>query len=206
MNKNKIDFLKNFLWIFAIVISLNLWAADFKGQWYLKSGDGDPGQIVPDANGVAGAEFAFPGYGVVYAEKDRKTVRASKDEFRSRFLSVEVKMEGGRENTVKANLFVKDKDGVWFQSQKISYLQPGKWQKLNAEIDPGADDLVPVNGNALWNGTFAANMFSAGVSLYSDERGKIEVQCRNIELTGERPVAPSGSLNGACPGNAVLMK
>ncbi len=200
MNTNKSELWKNFFWIVAMLFSLNLMAADFKGQWYLKSGDGDPERIVPDSNGVAKAEFAFPGYGVVYSEKDRKTLRASKEEFGSRFLSVEVKMEGGRENTVKANLFVKDKDGVWFQSQKISYLQPGKWQKLNAEIDPGADDLVPVNGNALWNGVFAANMFSVGVSLYSDENGKIELQCRNIELTGERSVAPLGIIEWSMPG------
>ena len=199
MNKNKIYLLKPFLCFFAIAVSLNVFATDFKGQWYLKSGDGDPERIVPDANGVARAEFKFPGYGVVYAEKERKTLRSSKDEFCRKFLSIDVKMEGGRENNVKANIFVKDKDGIWFQSQKISYLQPGKWQKLNAEIDPGADDLVPVNGNALWNGFFAANIFSAGVNIYSDDGGKVEIQCKNIELSGERAVAALGIIEWTMP-------
>jgi hypothetical protein len=109
-------------------------------------------------------------------------------------------MEGGRENTVKANIFVKDKDGIWFQSQKISYLQPGKWQKVTAEIDPGADDLVPVNGNALWNGFFAANIFCAGINLYSDDNGKIELQFKNLEFSGERSLPPLGIIEWNMPG------
>jgi hypothetical protein len=199
MNKKTYAFLNTTIFLFAIAFSLNVLATDFKGQWYFKSGDGDPEKIIPNADGVAKAEFKFPGYGVVYTEKDRKTLRASKEEFERKILSVDVKMEGARENTVKANIFVKDKDGVWFQSQKIFYLQPGKWQNINAEIDPGADDLVPVNGNALWNGTFAANIFCAGINIYSDDSVKIEVQCRNIELTGDRSVAPLGIIEWSMP-------
>lgn len=199
MKKNDTSFLKFFIFSFAIAFSLHVHATDFKGTWYIKSGDGDPEQIVPDTSGVARGEFKLPGYGVIYAEKERKKLRASKEEFGRKFLSIEVKMEGGRENTVKANIFVKDKDGIWFQSQRISYLQPGKWVKLNAEIDPGADDLVPVNGNVLWNGFFAANIFSAGVNLYSEDSGKIDVQCKNIELTGERSVAALGIIEWNMP-------
>ncbi len=156
--------------------------------------------IVPDEAGAVGAELSFPGSAMLYIERDRKTFRASKDEFRKKLISMEARMEGGRENFLKAVLFVKDKDGALFQSQQICLLQPGKWIRLKAGLDTVSDELVPVNGEGLWNANHAANIFCAGASFFSDQAGTCKIQIRNVRLDGDRPLLPLGILDWEMPG------
>ena len=68
----------------------------------------------------------------VFQDKDRRA-------FDSRELVMEVKVENTT-SPLKAWIFVKDKEGAWFQSAKEFSLKPDEWTRLSVRLDiPGKE-------------------------------------------------------------------
>ena len=126
-------------------------AADFKGKWNYSVGNGPGNDLKPDDKGVVEAEISFPGSALIYLERDRTKTRPKRDDFNANTLSIDTKFDSTQADEVKAVLFVKDKDGNWFQSQKIYYLKPGEWQTLSVKLIGSEKNLEPVGHLSSWN-------------------------------------------------------
>ncbi len=164
-------------------------ATPLDGAWYISKPDRAPVELegAIDGGGGTSADLQLPSYASIYIEKDRKSARPEKADFKHNRISAEVKFDGEvKDGPVKAVLFIKDKDGLWFQSQKIHYLNAGEWRTLSAELPASAGDLVPIGHKAAWSSLNAVTIHAAGVSLFSRGKGKIRISSRNIEMSGAR--------------------
>ena len=106
---------------------------------------------VQTENGEAEFSAEFPGGVLLYQERDRYRFKPDRRGFNSKKLSVSVKAEGCA-HPLKAWIFVKDKDGAWFQSDREFSLKPGVWTRLSVRIanffrkgtpPHGADSSLP---------------------------------------------------------------
>jgi hypothetical protein len=161
-------------------------SADLKGVWYSSSEERPITRLEKEDSGVVEAEITFPGSGLIFLERNRNTMRPKKEDFDARTLSIETKYEGDPEAEVKAVVFVKDKDGHWFQSQKIYYLKPGKWQLLSVNLVGSEKDMIPVGHKGTWSSQHSVNMYSAGVNVFSKSKQKAKFYCRNLKRYGTR--------------------
>ena len=126
--------------IFFLIFPLS--SADLKGVWYSSSENQPVTKLKEEESGIIKSEITFPGSGLIFLERNRNIMRPKREDFDARTLSIETKYEGDSEAEIKAVVFVKDKDGHWFQSQKIYYLEPGKWQILSVNLVGSEKDLI----------------------------------------------------------------
>jgi len=71
---------------------------------------------------------------------------------------------------IKTLLFLKDKDGLWFQHFTEESLRPGAWNTVSVEIGPMSPHLRPSGHHHLWDSTSARRMNQLGVKFFCDER------------------------------------
>jgi hypothetical protein len=143
--------------------------------------------------GIAAAQVAFPGNAQLYLQRDRKTFRPAPADFGCGKLVLEARIVPGDQagsKPVRGHLFVKDKDGLWFQSEREIQIAPGEFQTFSIRIDEAARNLVPVGHAALWSSQYAVGILSAGISVYGHETRTFTLECRNLRFTGERRREP----------------
>lgn len=127
----------------------------------------------------------FPGGVLLYKEQARYLFRPDRKMFDSRELVIEVRAENTT-SPLKAWIFVKDKEGAWFQSEKEFSLRPDEWTRLSVRLDLPGKELLPMGHRAAWNGSFASKIFAAGLSIYSEEMQQAEFTIRTPFLEGKR--------------------
>lgn len=196
--RHKIAFFLIFFGIFQI------YADDFKGNWYTSVGNEPPEQLTVDKDGDVSAEIKFPGAGLIYLERNRQQIRPHQDDFKAKILSIDTKYESESPGEVKAVIFVKDKDGLWFQSHRIYYLKPGEWQTLSVKLAGSEKDLVPVGHLASWNSLNAVTIHSVGVNMFSKADMKAKFFCRNLKRYGTRTIPDLTIFNWEKPQQAAL--
>ena len=147
-----------------LVFGLLSAATPFPGEW--KSECRGAGDVPRQTDGNAILNASFPGGALLYKERQRFLFAPDRAAFEARSLSIDVKADGIR-TPLKAWIFVKDKDGAWFQSGEEFSLKPGEWTRLSVRLDRSGQDLFPQGHHAAWSGFFASRIFataSAGVS------------------------------------------
>lgn len=151
------------------------WKADVRGME----------RPVPLRNGEAELAADFPGGVLLYQERSRYSFKPDRHAFNSKTLSVSVKAEGCA-HPLKAWIFVKDKDGAWFQSDREFSLKPGVWTRLSIRIDRPGRELFPKGHSAAWSGYFASRIFAAGVSIYGEGKDSARISMTPPVFEGER--------------------
>ncbi len=162
-----------------------------------RGGDGGEAILAAPEDGVHRATVKFPGSTQLYREEDRRTFRPNPASFARRALRVEVRRRSG--SPVKVNLFVKDKEGRFFNSDAMLELKDDAWHALEVRIDEAARNWRPIGHRADWSAHFACAMFSAGLNLYGSEAGEAEIEWRNFCLVGERERPPLALLDWTFP-------
>ena len=166
----------------------------FPGDWKAEGGGG--GETLRMENGNAVIEAAFPGGVLLYKERLRFLFAPDRTAFSAKDLSIEVRADGITA-PLKAWIFLKDKDGAWFQSGEEFSLKPGKWTRLSVRLDLSGHELYPMGHHAAWSGFFASRIFAAGLSLYSDRKEKAVITMRSPVLenaTTDGVVRPPSAL------------
>ena len=167
---------------------INGWSFD-KAAWFAEK-NGAPAETLGSANDSSAATtLSLPGYAVIYKEKERHTLRPEKEIFQKKTLSIEARIQSESKDPVSAVIFIKDKDGLWFQTKQEYKIIPGEWQRLETDI-AGGSALIPVGHNGAWDGRHQVAMLAAGLSIYGKNARQFNIQCRNLELSGVRPVPP----------------
>ena len=166
----------------------NGWSFD-KAAWFAEK-NGAPAEKLGSANDSSAATtLSLPGYAVIYKEKERHTLRPEKEIFQKKTLSIEARIQSESKDPVSAVIFIKDKDGLWFQTKQEYKIIPGEWQRLETDI-AGGSALIPAGHNGAWDGRHQVAMLAAGLSIYGKTARQFTIQCRNLELSGVRLVPP----------------
>lgn len=158
--------------------------------WHCRQGTITATVSARDGRDAVTAELAFPGNALVWQEVARNVLRPNREKFRRRFLRMEIMAEGLDTAGVRGVFFVKDKDGFWFQTPEPFELHPGQWQTVGADLTVGNGELIPVGHTAAWNSLFAADLQSAGVSLFGRRPGRFKLHCRPVRFEGELKPPP----------------
>lgn len=176
--------MKSVLLFLLILFSGILHAAyPFPGEW--KSELNGAGGVPKLDNGTAVLEAVFPGGVLLYKEQPRFLFAPDRRAFNAKNLTIEVKADGIT-SPLKAWIFLKDKDGAWFQSGEEFSLQPGEWTRLSVRLDLPGHSLFPMGHHAAWSGFFASKIFSAGVSIYGGQKQSGVISMRPPVFEGER--------------------
>ena len=70
---------------------------------------------------------------------------------------------------IKTLLFLKDKDGLWFQRFREAPLRPGGWNRVSVDVGPASPSLRPSGHHALWNTVAARRISQVGVKFFCDD-------------------------------------
>ncbi|OGV38083.1 MAG: hypothetical protein A2X48_07350 [Lentisphaerae bacterium GWF2_49_21] len=159
---------------------------NYEGSWFLQVNSSIPEELDPEDDGIISASFKLPGPAMVYFERKRETFRPHPDDFRKDKLSMEVKAVSADGKPVNGNIFIKDKDGLWFQSRKSFSLNSGEWRKVEVNLKSSAHELNPEGHSADWNSLNAAMMLTMGFNVFGQEARNIKFSLRNLGLAGER--------------------
>lgn len=187
------------LLFFSLTGALLAVPAGFPGEWKAEH-NGAALQKKTDGS-VLKVSAEFPGGVLVYKEQPRYLFKPDRRAFEARELAIEVKAENIT-SPLKAWIFIKDKDGAWFQSAKEFSLRPDEWTRLSVRLDVPGKDLLPMGHNAAWSGYYASKIFSAGLSIYSDDMQKADFTVRNPAFEGKREAHDLAVVNWELPQRA----
>jgi hypothetical protein len=170
------------------------------GTWQYTAGDRPPQVVSADVTGEAEVQFEFPGSATVYLERERKTLRPDPAEFQAGSLEMAVQLLNPPPQPIRGSLFVKDKDGRWFQGQTEFTLGPGsEWRTLRVDLTAEARDLRPLGHEAAWSSLQAVTIHTVGISLYGAPDMTVALRCRLPSFTGTR-IRPALNIHGwQCP-------
>jgi len=71
---------------------------------------------------------------------------------------------------LRPSLFMKDKDGLWFQASGDQHLTRREWQTFTLDIAPGSPQVAPYGHEAVWNRYYAEHVVAVGLGVFSAER------------------------------------
>ena len=73
---------------------------------------------------------------------------------------------------IKTLLFLKDKDGLWFQDFREEPVRPGQWNRVSVDVAATSPRLAPSAHHRVWNSVAARGMNQIGVSFFCDRAFK----------------------------------
>ncbi len=80
------------------------------------------------------------------------------------------------------SVFLKDKDGLWFQCRTEQPLHRGAWQSLVFDLSPASADVQPAGTRAVWNGYYSSHVADVGVGVFSAADQALRVAFSRIEF------------------------
>jgi len=177
------------------------------GGWFVQLGSNSPEEIEPEDNGTVSAGINSTKGGMLFFQRKRETFRPTRADFRKNILSMEVKVDTPDNRPASGNIFIKDKDGLWFQGMKNCQLKPGEWTKVEVDLRSSAHELVPGGHSAAWSCLNAAMMLDMGFNLSEEKDGhEIKLSLRNLGLSGERQEPELYMLNLVYPETGLVNK
>jgi hypothetical protein len=88
---------------------------------------------------------------------------------------------------LQLSLFVKDKDGLWFQSAPVSRLPSGQWQTVRFDLDP-CDNLLSGRGHdGAWNAYYAGHIMDMGLQFFAPTKWEGAIQIGDLRAADEAP-------------------
>lgn len=188
----------------GINIFLFLMLNVFSGQWFVSTDDVPKHTLTPNKDGIVACKIKFPGAARIYFAKERKTLRPNIKDFAKSHLVMAVKITGSE--PIYGNIFVKDKDGFWFQSKRECKFIPGDWQQFKVDITAAAAAWLPIGHTAAWDSNYAMRIHTVGISLYGKTPQALTVECRKPKLVGTRIIPPLQVINLTVPTKAERYK
>ena len=76
----------------------------------------------------------------------------------------------GAPETIETLLFLKDKDGLWFQHFRPEPLRPGMWNEVSVDVGPRGAGLRPGGHHQVWNSVAGRQMTELGVKFFTQDR------------------------------------
>ncbi|HUT35940.1 MAG TPA: DUF5060 domain-containing protein [Planctomycetota bacterium] len=89
--------------------------------------------------------------------------------------------------TIKTMLFLKDKDGLWFQHFFEQSLARGAWNTVSLDISPSSPHLRPSAHHRLWDSVVAHGMNQVGVKFFCDDKFRGALHLDRVQAY---PLAP----------------
>ena len=74
----------------------------------------------------------------------------------------------GAPANVKTLLFLKDKDGLWFQHFLATALRPGQWNAVTIDVSASSPRLRPSGHHRVWSSVSAHGMNLLGIKFFCD--------------------------------------
>jgi hypothetical protein len=105
-------------------------------------------------------------------------------------VSVDIFVPADAPLSLRFSLFVKDKDGLWFQSEPVRRMPAGRWQTVRFAVEPGGHSLSARGHSGVWNSYYAGHAVGMGLQFYAPAEWKGVIQIGNLRT--EQSDAPSG--------------
>ncbi len=172
-------------------------------QYGLVTRDGPETYLTPGPDGSVMGQLSFPGGCRVFRLRDRQVFRADRKQYSAHKLSFDVELKGNFRHYVKAWIYVKDKDGLWYQTEKEYRIYPGEAIRLETVISEQGKYLLPYGHGQAWCADMASGIFEAGVIFYSDEEASGTVIVHGPVFSGKRKQPPLKLLDWKMPETAV---
>jgi len=93
---------------------------------------------------------------------------------------------------VKAMVYMKGKDGLWYQTTTAGPFERGSWEPVEFSLETGGGGVAPDGHHFQWNGYTATRMEILGVKFFSTAEYAGTIKLRNIQ-TAAAPL-PGGAL------------
>ena len=91
--------------------------------------------------------------------------------------------------TIKTLLFLKDKDGLWFQHMREESLTPGRWNAVSVDVGAGSPSLRPSGHHHLWSTVAARKVNQIGIKFFCDDEYGGALHLDAVEAWPAKPVA-----------------
>lgn len=170
---------------FPTLLASLLLFASFTGSaaadWLLRSGKGT--KLLKDQK-ISGSVNLYLTGG------DRKLFRPDPVKFNAESFDVTVTANGC---DLKGWLFVADKDGVWFQSEKEFLLKDGKKTVLSVPLQAPGRNWLPSGHTESWSGRIRSAIYEYGLTLCPADPDDSDTP---YTLTAEDPVFPQKKADG----------
>ena len=128
----------------------------------------------------------FPGEAVVYKPGGRIDGRIDGRVEKIRLVAYDLYLPEGAPPDVRAIFFLKDKDGLWFQSGPPDRLRPG-WNRLHADLRAGTRATEPRGHYAAFSELAAPEVAVLGWRIWSDAAWRGAVLLDNVRGWLEAP-------------------
>lgn len=69
--------------------------------------------------------------------------------------------------TLKTLVFLKNKDGLWYQCVRHRPLYPGRWSRVTFDLSPRSSEVEPLGHFRRWSNGAAAEMTAIGIKVFS---------------------------------------
>ncbi len=183
-----------FFFVMASAVGGEVNFATPEGHWISGSLNRGEAVLAADESGTVRNEFEFPGSGLIYYTIPVRYFRAQKAWWEKSRLKIDLQAEiisGAADAQLQAVIFVKDKNGSWFQSVEPLSVTAGKdFKTLEISLNPADKTLRPVGHDLQWNDFSRSIMNSIGVSFYSHDSATWRLACRQIRLDGANEMPP----------------
>ena len=130
-----------------------------------------------------------------------------------RFVSYDVLVPRECPGYVGCLLFLKDKDGLWYQARTRAAMVPGVWTPVTADIRGNSPDVTPLGHLGQWDDNQATGVKLIGITFYGDKPFDGKVLLANFRgwMRGQRFAEMAGLLGSQFPAvpesrKAQLMK
>ena len=151
-------------------------------------------------NGNYSFRLEGAGSALFYRMADRISFRHSREIFSKSAMEMRVVVRGSFKTPVKAWLFIKDKDGLWFQSEKEFQLHAGVETLLSARMDQAGRNFLPVGHSGVWSASEASAPYECGISFWSQaDEGALEFECSGESFTGVRETSEFAVMDWRLP-------
>lgn len=95
---------------------------------------------------------------------------------------VEVRLPESAPADMQAALFLKDKDGLWFQCAPETAPRRGEWETLVFNLSPAAGKVQAQGHAAVWNAYYARHVAEIGISFFSPQAARETVNVARLRL------------------------
>ncbi|HPO90871.1 MAG TPA: hypothetical protein P5270_02615 [Victivallales bacterium] len=144
-------------------------------KWFSKECGALQVELQKDEMGGTSAIFANSSSILVYLEKQRNTFRPNRYVFNKKFLNFDVTFESEQTEPIKCCIFLKNSDGLWYQSRTIFNVKPGIKQTLSVDTSTKSMELQPEGHYSVWNCLDKATTISYGIHIFDSLSRKIKV-------------------------------
>ncbi len=159
-----------------------------QGYWFSKEGGELQRRLDTLDNGGASADFSDASSAAIYFERNRKNFRPDKGEFDKSELSFNLRVECKGDEAVPCCIFLKNKDGLWYQSRKIFQIQPHADKIISVKLASAAMEMQPEGHESAWNCLDRTTTLTRGICIFDPLKRPLKATIGPPLLSGKRSI------------------